>query len=130
MIAKNLTIKQRYNYIASEKKDPLDLSGKMQKYPREIYDKSHNIKSSSSIIKYAMKTEKAIKIMERFNTLTFIVDVKATKPEIKAAVQELYGCKVSKVNTLNLFKQYAKKAFVRFEKDGDAVNIASRAGVL
>lgn len=130
MIAKILTIKQRYNCIAKNQQDPLDLKGKNRKYPRDIYNKSSNVKSAPTIIKYAMKTEKAVKIMERFNTLTFVVDVNATKPEIKSAVQELYGCKVSKVNTLNLFKQYAKKAFVKFDKDGDAVDIATRAGVL
>lgn len=33
---------------------------------------------------------------------TFKVDKKATKPEIKAAVEKLFGVKVEKVNTINV----------------------------
>lgn len=33
---------------------------------------------------------------------TFKVDKKATKPEIKAAVEKLFGVKVAKVNTINV----------------------------
>lgn len=68
MIFKKLTIKQRYNGIVAEKCDALALSGSNQKYPRQIFKKADN--------------EKAVKIMERFNTLTFVVDPKATKQEI------------------------------------------------
>lgn len=129
MIAKKLNIKQRYHYIAKDKKNTLELTGKKQKYPRNIFCEEE-VKMPAAVVKYALKTEKAVKVMERFNTLVFVVDVKSTKPEIKKAVEELYGRKVEKVNTLNIFKQYAKKAYVKFVKEGDAVDIASRAGVL
>ena len=45
-------------------------------------------------------TEKANKIAESLNRYTFRVSPEATKPEIKAVVEELYGVKVTKVNTM------------------------------
>ncbi len=45
-------------------------------------------------------TEKANKIAESLNRYTFRVSPEATKPQIKALVEELYGVKVTKVNTM------------------------------
>ena len=41
-----------------------------------------------------------MKKIEDNNTLVFIVDVRANKPQIKASVKKLYDIDVSKVNTL------------------------------
>lgn len=46
-------------------------------------------------------TEKSTQGSE-FNQVTFRVARHATKPEIKQAVAELFGVKVTKVNTLNM----------------------------
>ncbi len=46
-------------------------------------------------------TEKSTQGAE-FNQVTFRVARHATKPEIKRAVAELFGVKVTKVNTLNV----------------------------
>ena len=46
-------------------------------------------------------TEKSTQGSE-FNQVTFRVARNATKPEIKQAVAELFGVKVTKVNTLNV----------------------------
>lgn len=45
-------------------------------------------------------TEKASKLSESLNRYTFRVSPAATKPQIKALVEELYGVKVTKVNTM------------------------------
>ena len=45
-------------------------------------------------------TEKANKISEKLNRYTFRVSPKAEKNQIKALVEDLYGVKVVKVNTL------------------------------
>ena len=45
-------------------------------------------------------TEKATLLSEH-NAVVFKVADKATKPQIKAAVEALFGVKVTKVNTLN-----------------------------
>lgn len=130
MLAKDLTIKQRYHLIKKPESAALELKGKFEKYPRSILSKSQDEISPATIIKYALKNERAARIMEANNTLTFIVDVRATKPQIKEAISKMYGAKVKKVNTLVMFKLRAKKAFVRFVEDGAAVDIASIAGVL
>ena len=44
-------------------------------------------------------TEKAMKSAES-NQVVFVVDSKATKPEIKAAVEGIFGVEVKAVNTL------------------------------
>ena len=46
-------------------------------------------------------TEKSTAISDRHGQLTFRVARDATKPEIKAAVEGLFGVKVERVNTLN-----------------------------
>ncbi|MBC6421100.1 MAG: 50S ribosomal protein L23 [Hormoscilla sp. SP5CHS1] len=56
-------------------------------------------------------TEKATRLLEE-NKYTFEVDKRATKPEIKAAIEDLFDVKVVKVNTL--IKPRRKKRVGRF----------------
>lgn len=51
------------------------------------------------VIKKPLVTEKGTFAMNEFNRYAFEVDVKATKPQIKAAIEELYKVKVDRVNT-------------------------------
>ncbi len=54
-----------------------------------------------SVIKFPMCTESAMKQIEDNNTLTFIVDIKATKRNIRQAVKEMYELEnLVSVNTL------------------------------
>ena len=52
-----------------------------------------------SLIRNPVITEKATMLSEG-NQITFRVSLEATKPEIKAAVEGLFGVKVLSVNTL------------------------------
>jgi large subunit ribosomal protein L23 len=52
-----------------------------------------------TVIRSPVITEKATLLNER-NTVTFRVAIDATKPQIKAAVEGLFGVKVDSVNTL------------------------------
>merc|ERR1712189_69816 len=65
-----------------------------------------------SIIHHPLTTESAMKKIEDNNTLVFITDVRASKPQIKLAVKKLYDIQVAKVNTLITPKGH-KKAYVR-----------------
>ena len=56
--------------------------------------------SPYDIVKHLMMTEKSALLKEQ-NKYAFRVAVKATKLEIAAAVQEIYGVKVKSVNILN-----------------------------
>lgn len=51
------------------------------------------------IIRRPLITEKAMKGSEQ-NQITFVVDLNATKPQIKNAVESVFGVKVKSVNTL------------------------------
>ena len=57
------------------------------------------------IVKFPLTTESAMKKIEDNNTLVFIVDKRANKPQIRTAVKKLYDIDVAKVNTLNRYTQ-------------------------
>lgn len=52
------------------------------------------------VIRHPHTSEVAMKKIEDHNTLSFIVDIRANKPQIKEAVKKLYDIKAAKVNTL------------------------------
>ena len=54
------------------------------------------------IIKAPIVTEKSAKLAQEGNTITFSVDTKANKSEIKQAVEKLFNVKVESVNTVNV----------------------------
>jgi len=54
------------------------------------------------IIKTARLTEKGTRQGEKYNQYTVVADRRATKPQIRQAVQELFKVKVIRVNTLNV----------------------------
>lgn len=66
------------------------------------------------IIKKPIITEKMTAISEKLNKYGFIVDVRANKLQIKAAVEELYGVQVAAVNTM----RYDGKVKSRYTKAG------------
>ncbi|ACS89356.1 MAG: 50S ribosomal protein L23 [Thermococcus sp.] len=73
-------------------------------------------------------TEKAISMVERENKLTFIVDKRATKPDIKKAVETVYEVKVDKVNIVITMKG-EKKAYVKLKPEYSASEVAARIGL-
>lgn len=54
---------------------------------------------SYDVIRRPVITEKAMKSSEH-NQVVFLVDLNATKPQIKEAVESVFGVKVTAVNTL------------------------------
>ena len=92
--------------------------------------------TSFDIIKTVRITEKANLQSEKHNKYTLAADPRATAPEIKLAVEELFKVKVVKVNTLNVRgkarRQHTKaagrtsdwkKAVVTLKK-GDKISLA------
>lgn len=98
------------------------------------------------IIVHPLNTESAMKKIEENNTLVFIVDVKANKAQIKAALKKLYDIDTVKINTLiryacpSLLRDLkatafmlifcnspdgSKKAYARLTPDVDALDIAA-----
>ncbi|MDT7860830.1 MAG: 50S ribosomal protein L23 [Saccharolobus sp.] len=81
------------------------------------------------MIRYALSTEKALRLIENNNTLTFIVDKNDTKGEIKKYVEKLFGVKVVKVNVLVTPQGY-KKAYVKLAPEYKASDVAHKLGIL
>jgi len=80
------------------------------------------------IIKNPVSTEKAVRLMESNNVITFIVDERANKHQIKKAVENLFGVKVKKVRIVNEGKK--KKAYVSLRKESNALDVATEFGMV
>jgi large subunit ribosomal protein L23 len=74
-------------------------------------------------------TEAASLMVEKENKLVFIVNRKASKADVKRAVEKLYEVKVEKVNLL-ITPQGEKKAFVKLSPEYKATDVAIKLGVL
>merc|ERR1712025_532566 len=82
-----------------------------------------------NVVKFPLTTESAMKKIEDNNTLVFIVDPKCNKYQIKKAVKELYEVDIAKVNTL-IRPTGDKKAYVKLAPDHDALETASKIGII
>ncbi len=81
------------------------------------------------VIIHPLVTEKAVNMIEAENKITFIVNDRATKLEIKKVLEEAYGIKVVKVNVIRDMKG-RKKAIVKLDKKFKASELATKLGVL
>jgi large subunit ribosomal protein L23 len=87
------------------------------------------LKDPASIIKRSLATEKSLSLIEKNNTLVFIVDLRASKSDIREAVEKLFNVKVERVNTLITMKG-EKKAYVKLKPEYKASEIATRLGLI
>ncbi|RLG53103.1 MAG: 50S ribosomal protein L23 [Thermoproteota archaeon] len=76
-----------------------------------------------------LATEKALRLIEKENKLTFYVAKWANKHQIKRAVEEAFDVRVVKVNTL-ITPRGLKKAYVKLAPEYSASDIATRLGIL
>ena len=86
------------------------------------------------IIKVPIITEKSASLAQEKNTITFSVDPKANKTQIKQAIEKIFDVKVESVNTINVHPKkkrvgrYAgktnrcKKAIVKL-KEGSSIEL-------
>ncbi|MDJ0275067.1 MAG: 50S ribosomal protein L23 [Nitrososphaerota archaeon] len=81
------------------------------------------------VIVAIVRTQDAISLIERENKLTFIVRLEATKADVKRAVEQLYGVKVEKVNTL-ITPRGEKKAYVKLRPEFSATDLAVKLGII
>lgn len=73
-------------------------------------------------------TEKAVMMIESMNILTFEVDTKMSKDQIKKEVEELFGVKIESVKTLN--KRNKKYAYIKLKKNFPAIDVATKLGIM
>jgi large subunit ribosomal protein L23 len=59
------------------------------------------MKDLRDIILAPVVSEKSYDLIEHNNTYTFLVDTRSNKGEIKTAVEQVFGVRVVRVNTMN-----------------------------
>ncbi len=86
------------------------------------------------IIKGPIMTEKSSDLAQNKNTITFSVDIKANKVQIKQAIEKIFDVKVESVNTVTVkprkkrvgkysgYTNKVKKAIVKL-KDGSSIEL-------
>ena len=75
-----------------------------------------------------LTTEKAIMKIETENVLTFEIDKRKSKEEIKKEIEDLFGVKVEKIKTL--IRDNKKRAYVKLKKEFFAIDIATKLGMM
>jgi large subunit ribosomal protein L23Ae len=93
------------------------------RYPRRSINRQPRLDAGKILI-HPLNTESAMKKIEENNTLVFIVDTKANKRQIAAALKKQYDVDTTKINTL-IRPDGTKKAFARLTADVDALDIAA-----
>lgn len=81
------------------------------------------------VIKYPLSTEKSIRLMESENKLIFVVNKKATKKDIKQAIEEMFKVEIDKVNVL-INVDGEKRAYIKFSQKNPAIDIATKMGLM
>ena len=82
----------------------------------------------SQILKYPLSTEKAVRMIGSENKITFVVDDKAKKKQIKDEFETMFKVKVLNVNTL--IHKGRKKAYIKLSPDNPAIDIATQLGLM
>ncbi|MGB9732712.1 MAG: 50S ribosomal protein L23 [Candidatus Micrarchaeia archaeon] len=76
-----------------------------------------------SKLMYPIATEKAINMVERNNIITYVVDMRATKKEIKEEFEKEFNVKVDKVSIIRE-PANRKKAYIKLNPQYKASDIA------
>ena len=80
-----------------------------------------------SLIK-PLATEKAVKLLEAENKVTFLVDRRVNKQQIKKEVEKYFKVKVESVQTH--IRNNQKIAFVKLKKENPAIDVATKLGMI
>jgi large subunit ribosomal protein L23 len=75
-----------------------------------------------------LMTEKAVRMIEAENALTFETSIIKTKEEIKKELEELLKVKIDKIRTL--IKKNKKYAYVKLKGDVLAIDVATKLGLM
>lgn len=81
-----------------------------------------------SIILRPYITEKTFNLIEKENKLTFIVADSASKKDVNEAIKTMYEGNVKEVNIFRTIQ--GKKAIVKFTKDDEARQLATKLGLV
>ncbi len=80
------------------------------------------------IIHHPHVTEKTMDRLDYQNSIDFVVNVDANKPQIRWAIEEMFDVTVDDIRTM-ITPTGEKRAIVRFPEDVEAEDIAMRVGI-
>ncbi|MDF0590887.1 50S ribosomal protein L23 [Candidatus Methanocrinis natronophilus] len=81
------------------------------------------------VIKSPFITEKVTNMIDSDNTMEFLVDIRASKKEIKRELEEIYNVEVVSIRTM-ITPKGGKKASVKLAGEGSANELATTLGLL
>jgi large subunit ribosomal protein L23 len=76
----------------------------------------------------AVSTEKAIRMIEIENTITFETDRQNDKNALKKELEQMFSVKVDKIRTH--ISKNKKIAFVKLKKESSAADLATKLGLI
>jgi len=77
----------------------------------------------TSPLLYPIATEKAINMIEKNNVITYVVDLRSKRDEVKKEFEKLFKVKVDKVN-VEIEARNRKRAYIKLNKAFKASDIA------
>ncbi len=75
------------------------------------------------VLMYPIATEKAINMVERNNVITYVVDFRSKKEDVKKEFEETFKVRVEKVNIM-IEPKNRKRAYIKLKKEFKASDIA------
>jgi large subunit ribosomal protein L23 len=81
------------------------------------------LKGKNMALLYPIATEKAINMVERDNIITYIVDMRSLKKEVKDEFEKTFNVKVVRVSIVREARN-RKKAYIKLGKEYKASDIA------
>ena len=100
---------------------------KSTEYGDRIVSKETEDNIHSIILRHYI-TEKTFNLIEKENKLTFIVADSASKKDVNEAIKTMYEGNVKEVNIFRTIQ--GKKAIVKFTKDDEARQLATKLGLV
>lgn len=73
-------------------------------------------------------TEKSVMLIEKENVLTFLVEMRDSKEEIKKQFEEIFEVKIEKIRTL--IRANKKYVYIKLNKKFPAIDLATKLGVI
>lgn len=76
-----------------------------------------------SFLIYPIATEKAVNMIERDNVIEYVVDIRATKKQVKDEFENMFKVKIDRINVIRTPRN-TKKAVIKLDKGYKASDIA------
>lgn len=76
-----------------------------------------------TVLLHPLASEKAINMIERNNVITYIVDFRSNREQVKREFEDTFKVKIEKVN-IEIEPRNKKRAYIKLKKEFKASDIA------